>query len=98
VDVDGRQAWEIYYDELRRRTEREPRFGREQAIAEAAHEAYRATADHLTRTGWSDDRALVVTHAFGETVKAWLAGSGRDWDGLREQLRARSTEWNAGES
>ena len=97
MDVDGKPAWEVYYDELRRRAEREPKFGREEAMAEAAHEAYRATADHLTRTGWPDDRALVVTHAFGETVKAWMRSPGpeRDWEALRERLRQRSEEWNA---
>jgi hypothetical protein len=96
MDVDGKQAWEVYFDELRRRAEREPRFEREDAIAEAAHEAYRWTADHMTRAGWPDDRTLVVTHAFGETVKAWLARPDRDWDALRDELRARSEEWTRG--
>jgi hypothetical protein len=93
MDVDGKQPWEVYFDELRRRAEPEPRFGRNEAIAEAAHEAYRVTADHLTRSGWSDDRALVVTHAFGETVKQWLARPGRDWESLRQRLEQRSADW-----
>lgn len=94
---EARQAWEVYFDELERRAgvaAGERTFGRVEAIAEAAHEAYRATADHLTREqGWADDRVLVVTHAFGETVKEWLARGGHDWDGLRERLRERSAEW-----
>jgi hypothetical protein len=94
MEIDGKQSWEIYFDELRRRAEREPKFGRDEAIAEAAHEAYRATADRLTHAGVSDDRALVVTHAFGETVKQWIARGGSDWDGLREKLRARAAEWS----
>lgn len=93
MEEDAREAWQVYFDELRRRGGRQPRFGREQALAEAAHAAYRATADHLTRAGVPDERALVVTHAFGETVKEWLARGGQDWEALRERLKLRSAEW-----
>jgi len=90
------EPWEIYYDELRRRagdTERRL-FDREEAIAEAAHGAYRATADRLTNgEGWADDRVLVVRHAFGQTVKEWIARGAEDWEALRERLKARWAEW-----
>jgi hypothetical protein len=92
------EPWEIYYEELRRRAgdaDRQ-RFDRAQSIAEAAHGAYRATADRLTNgEGWADDRVLVVTHAFGQTVKEWLA-RGEDWEALREGLKARWADWRQG--
>jgi hypothetical protein len=90
------EAWEIYYGELRRRAGRadEQMFGRDDAIVEAAHEAYRATADRLSaEAGWDDDRVLVVTHAFGQTVKEWVADGAKDWDGLRDRLQERWRAW-----
>jgi hypothetical protein len=90
------EPWEVYYEELRRRAggARVQRFDREETIAQAAHEAYRVTADRLTNDGgWADDRVLVVTHAFGQTVKEWIARGGEDWEGLREGLKARWAEW-----
>ena len=91
------EPWEVYYDELRRRAGPAvaQRFGRDEAIAEAAHEAYRVTADRLSNDGgWEDDRVLVVTHAFGQTVKEWIARGADDWEGLRERLKARWAEWS----
>ena len=69
---DAMEPWELYYEELRRRAGKAgvQRFDREATIAQAAHEAYRVTADRLTHDGgWADDRVLVVTHALGQTVK-----------------------------
>lgn len=96
----SRPAWQIYYDEFHRLAARVPdqRFGREDAFAEAAHRAYRTTADHLSRQEhWDDDRTLVMTHAFGQTVKEWIGRGHFDWDDLREQLirQARSLEGNS---
>lgn len=93
----NRPAWQIYYEEFHRLAARVPdqRFGRDDAFAEAAHLAYRTTADHLTRhEQWDDDRTLVVTRAFGQTVKEWIARGRFEWDDLREQLirQARSLE------
>lgn len=90
------QPWQIYYDEFERRAGRasDQRFGRDEALKEAAHGAYRATADRLSReANWDDDRTLVVTHAFGETVKRWIDRGVLDWDGLRHDLRARWEKW-----
>lgn len=90
------EAWEIYYDELRRRagSADRQRFGRDDAIAEAAHEAYRATADRLTaESGWDDDRVLVITHAFGQTVKEWVTSGANDWDALRDSLKKQWHDW-----
>ena len=91
------EPWEVYYEELRRRAGGAGArlFGREEAIAEAAHEAYRRTADRLSNeAGWEDDRVLVVTHAFGQTVKDWLGRGVDDWEALRERLRDRWAEWS----
>ena len=89
-------VWEIYYDELRRRAGGERRFGQAEAVAEAAHGAYRATADRLTADGWPDERVLVLTHAFGETVREWIGRGDGDWEGLRERLRERAAQWRDG--
>jgi hypothetical protein len=91
-----RQPWEIYFDEFERRAARVPEqlFEREQAFSDAAHEAYRATADRLTREErWDDDRTLVITHAFGQTLKEWITHGDYDWGSLRERLRVRWEEW-----
>ena len=88
----SRSAAQIYFDEFRRHAARVPeqRFGRDEAFAEAAHRAYRTTADHLSRhEHWDDDRTLLVTHAFGQTVKEWIGRGGNDWEDLRDRLNAR---------
>jgi hypothetical protein len=90
-------AWQIYYDAFHRRAARIPeqRFGRDEAFARAAHEAYRTTANHLTRDqAWDDDRVLVLTHAFGKTVQDWIARGTCDWSVLRDELEARSREFD----
>jgi hypothetical protein len=89
-----REPWQIYFDEFARRAGpiTGQHFDRDSALAEAAHDAYRITADTLSRTdGWSDDRTLLVTHAFGQTVKEWIAAAEHDLDALKERLRERWT-------
>ena len=89
--------WQIYYDEFHRLAADVPRhmFDRERAFAEAAHEAYRATANHLsTDENWDDDRTLVLTHAFGQTVKQWIEAGNHDFAELRDRLRARWESWS----
>lgn len=87
-------AWRIYYDELRARAGRVSgdTFDRQQLLAEAAHEAYRHTADRLTEEqGWDAERALVATRGLNETVREWLASDeALDWDALEARLEQRS--------
>jgi hypothetical protein len=93
----NRQPWQIYFDEFERRAARVPDqlFERDEAFSSAAHDAYRATADHLSREErWEDGRTLVVTHAFGQTVKEWIGRGEYDWEALRERLRVQWEEWN----
>jgi hypothetical protein len=88
---------DLYFDVLRSRAQRADdggSFGREELISEAAHEAYRRTADRLTAdAGWDEERALVVTRGLNEVVKGWLQREDRDWDGLHEELRRRAAAW-----
>lgn len=93
------EPWQYYLDELQRRTERIPprAFGQSGLFAEAAHDAYQATTDHLTRAGWNDEEALTVTRLFGQTVKEWLAHGSGSWDGLRSDLDRRYTQWTGRE-
>jgi hypothetical protein len=91
------EPWQYYLDELQRRTERIPprAFGRAELVAEAAHDAYQATANHLTAAGWHEEDALTVTRMFGQAVKQWLAADGESWDQLRNDLNRRYAEWTA---
>jgi hypothetical protein len=88
---------DIYYDQLRAHAGRanEQQFESEQALSEAAHEAYRQTADQLTRAGWDEERALVVTRGMNEVVRGWLGRPDREWTDLREQLRGLAARWDA---
>jgi hypothetical protein len=88
----SQEPWEIYYDAFERRAARIPAqlFERERDFAEAAHDAYRFTADRLSEHDhWDPDRTLLVTRAFGQTVKEWIAAGQHDLPALRDQLRAR---------
>ena len=83
------QAWQRYFDNFRIRAERVPEqhFGRGDAYAEAAHDAYRATADHLTREeGWSDDRTLNVMRALNQATQNWIQRDDGSWDDLHGRL------------
>jgi len=93
------QAWEMYFDELRRRADGAERqaFGRHDRIAEAAHEAYRTVADRLTsQHGWSDERTLVVMRGLNGAVKDWLDSDTTDWDRLGRELERREAELREG--
>ena len=83
------QVWQVYMDELRTRGARAAaqKIGRGDALAEAVHDAYRATSDRLTgEHGWDDERALVLLRGFNEAARSWIAGGARDWDSLEVEL------------
>jgi hypothetical protein len=89
------EPWQYYLDELQRRAGRIPphALGGAELLAEAAHDAYQATSNHLTEAGWDEEHALVITRLFGQSVKAWLARGHQDWDALRADLEQRYTDW-----
>src|SRR5262245_64742997 len=89
------EPWEFYFDELRRRAERIPPRapGRDEMLAELAHDAYQVTANHLTAAGWDDEKALIVTRLFGQTVKEWIARGSDNWDRLSDDLGRRYSAW-----
>lgn len=91
------QPWELYLTELQARAASVPpqAFGRDQLVAEAAHDAYQATANRLTSDGMDAEEALIVTRMFGQAVKEWLARNGHDWDALRDELNKRYTDWSS---
>lgn len=83
-------AWELYYEEVHRRTARVPEqhFDRARAFAEAAHEAYRIVANRLSAEGeWSDDRTLHVMHGLNAAMKQWIDCGECSWDDLRARLQ-----------
>jgi len=93
------QAATVYFEEFRRRGEAAgtQRFGRQELLTEAAHDAYQATSDRLTREfGWEDERALVVLRGLNAAVKRWLDSGGGDWDVLHDSLRSREAELEDG--
>lgn len=92
-------AWQIYLDEFRQRGAKAhgQRFGRQELLTEAAHDAYQAVADRMTRDhGWSDEHTLVVMRGLNEVVRRWLEMGGMDWDVLGETLRRREHELRDG--
>jgi hypothetical protein len=84
-----------YLDELKRRAERIPprAFGRAELMAEAAHDAYLATTNELTRQGWNEEQALTVTRIFGQAVKEWITREDASWTALGTELDRRYTQW-----
>jgi hypothetical protein len=82
------EPWQHYLNELRRRAGRIPdhAFGRAELLAEAAHDAYEATTNHLTGQGWDEESALTVTRAFGQTVKEWITDDDGSWETLETEL------------
>lgn len=93
------QAWEVYLDEFRRRTgsaDRQ-RFGRQELMTEAAHDAYQAAANRLTHDhGWADERTLVVMRGLNGAVQRWLELGGGDWQALETEMRRREEELQNG--
>jgi hypothetical protein len=90
-------AWEIYLEEFRTRGARAhgQRFGRQEGLTEAAHDAYQAAADRMTREhGWSDDHTLVVMRGLNDAVRGWLHAGAGDWDELGRSCGAG--RWNSG--
>jgi hypothetical protein len=93
------EAWQIYFAEFRRRGARanEQRFGRQEMLTEAAHDAYQVAADRLTRDhGWNDEHTLVVMRGLNAAVQQWLELGGGDWDVLLSELRRREGELRQG--
>jgi len=87
-------AWEIYFAEFQRRAARVPgqKFGREEAFAEAAHDAYVYTADRLTAEGWDDDRTLHLVRGLNQAAGEWIERDGASWEALRERLAAMAAQ------
>jgi hypothetical protein len=93
------QAAAVFMKEFRRRGEAAgaQRFGRQELLTEAAHDAYQATADLLTEQhGWDDERTLFVMRGLNAAVKRWLDAGGVDWNALDEALRQREAELHSG--
>lgn len=89
------EAWRIYYDEFVQRADRvrQQPFERDQAFAEAAHEAYRRASDQLTREhGWEEDRALFLMRGLNAATKLWIGTDGESFDGLKQRLRGIAAE------
>jgi hypothetical protein len=92
-------AWQVYLDEFRQRGSRaaDQRFGRDQLLAEAAHDAYQAAADRMTNEhGWSDEHTLVVMRGLNDAVRSWMKSGSTDWDALGEALQQREHELRDG--
>jgi hypothetical protein len=47
----------------------------------------------LTRRGWNEEEALMVTRLFGQVVKEWIDRGGTSWDALRADLDRRYQQW-----
>ena len=92
-------AWQIYMEEFRRRGERAAaqEVGRDQLLSEAAHEAYQAAADRLTRDhGWADEHTLVVMRGLTGAVQQWMGRPGSDWEALSAEMQRREEELRTG--
>jgi hypothetical protein len=92
-------AWQVYYEEFQRRGEPADaqRFGRQEMLTEAAHDAYQAAADRMTRDhGWGDEQTLVVMRGLNATVARWLDAGGADWNDLRDSLQRTEEELRSG--
>jgi hypothetical protein len=89
------QPWEHYLTIFGARAARVPAdaFGRGELLYEAAHDAYQATSNHMTDSGWDEEKALTVTRLFGQVVKEWLGRDGQDLDTLRQELKQRYEQW-----
>lgn len=92
-------AWQVYFEEFRQRGEaaHAQRFGRQELLTEAAHDAYQAASNRLTQEhGWGDERALVVMRGLNAAVSRWLNMGGGDWEALRLELQRREAELRTG--
>jgi predicted glycosyl hydrolase (DUF1957 family) len=92
-------AWQVYLDEFRMRGEKanSQQFARQELLTEAAHDAYQAAADRMTREfGWEDAHTLVVMRGLNEAVRDWLKAGDSDWDSLGRELYRREQELRNG--
>lgn len=89
------EPWKAYLDEFRRQSERIPEdaFDRGTLLYEAAHDAYEKTTNHLTSSGWDEERALVIGRMFGAVVKDWVQRDGRNMSDLESRLRSQYDDW-----
>lgn len=93
------EAWQIYYEEFQRRggPAAGQKFSRQEALTEAAHDAYQAASNRLTRDhGWDDERTLVVMRGLNGTVSRWVETGSDDWDTLRTELQRSEDELRDG--
>lgn len=91
------EPWMIFLDELKDRAEDIPdqELNREDDMAEAAHEAYEATADRLHRQlDWDEGEAIGLARSFMHVVKTWIDEGDMDWDVLEERLEILQEEWD----
>jgi hypothetical protein len=93
------EGWRVYMEEFRERAHgaEKQRFGRKEQLAEAAHDAYRAAADRLTREhAWADAHTLVVMRGLNAGVQQWIESGAADWDELSRELQRREEELKNG--
>jgi hypothetical protein len=92
-----KEPWEVYLEAFEARGRRGARatWNREDLL-DAAHEAYRDTADHLAgERRWEEGQALLLGREFGSVVREWLGAAELDWDGLGPRLQAAWQRWQA---
>ena len=92
------QAWQVYLEEFRSRAgdPAGPRFERKELLGEAAHDAYQAASNRLTREhGWDDEHTLVIMRGLNAAVRTWL-DRGDGWDELVAELQRREGEMDHG--
>jgi hypothetical protein len=92
-------AWHVYLQEFRQRGEKAnaQQFARQELLTEAAHDAYQAASDRMTRDhGWEDAHTLVVMRGLNEAVRDWLRTGDTDWDALGRELHRREQELKDG--
>lgn len=91
------EPWRYYLDRLEEKVGELPpeTLGRTELIADAAHDAYQATADRLTAEGWDDEHVLTITRLFGQAVQDWLHSGSQDWGALAGHTRDLYERWAA---
>lgn len=91
------EPWRMYLDALRldRAEATAQAWARDELVRERAHEAYRATADALTSSGWDEEDALTLTRGFGLDVKAWVEAGSAAPEDLSGRLEERWRAWQA---
>lgn len=93
------EPWQIFLEEFERQTEVvAATAARATELEDAAHEAYRETADVLVSDeGYDEDEALALAKVFGRGVEQWIEEGELEMDDLRERLEVRQQEWELAE-